>query len=135
MEFDPDTNQPLPRLLEPAGFWWRALAFWLDGMVVCLATGLLSLLGVGPLGIIVGWLYYAVMETSRWQATLGKRAVGLIVVTENYETLTFARASGRYFGKILSAFILNIGFIMAAFTEKKQALHDIIAKTLVVKVR
>ena len=135
MEFDPDTAQPLPRILEPAGFWWRALALWLDYIIIGMIVGLLAMIGFWPFVIIVWWLYYAVSESSRWQATPGKRAVGLIVVTENYETLTFARASGRFFGMILSYMICCIGFIMAAFTEKKQALHDIMARTLVVRVR
>ncbi|MDP4146398.1 MAG: RDD family protein [Bacillota bacterium] len=82
---------------------------------------------------IVGvWLYYALMESSSKQATLGKMAVGIIVTDLQGNRLTFARATGRYFAQILSGIILDIGFIMAAFTEKKQALHDMIADTLVV---
>jgi len=79
-----------------------------------------------------GWLYFARMESSAKQATLGKMALSIIVTDVNGNRLTFGRATGRYFGKILSGLILYIGFIMAAFTEKKQALHDMIAGTLVV---
>lgn len=79
-----------------------------------------------------GWLYFALMESSAKQATLGKMALSIIVTDVNGNRLTFGRATGRYFGKILSGLILYIGFIMAAFTEKKQALHDMIAGTLVV---
>ena len=75
------------------------------------------------------------MEASSKKATLGKMALGLIVTDVNGVRLSFGRASGRYFGKILSGLILNIGFIMAAFTEKKQALHDILAGTLVLEVK
>lgn len=78
------------------------------------------------------WLYFALMESSSKQATLGKMALSIIVTDVNGNRLTFGRATGRYFGKILSGLILYIGFIMAAFTEKKQALHDMIAGTLVV---
>ena len=67
------------------------------------------------------------------QATLGKKAMGLIVTNEHGARIGFGRATGRYFGKILSALILLVGYIMAAFTERKQALHDMIASTLVLK--
>jgi uncharacterized RDD family membrane protein YckC len=78
------------------------------------------------------WLYFALMESSSKQATLGKMALGIIVTDMNGNKLSFGRATGRYFGKILSGVILYIGYIMAAFTEKKQALHDMIAGCLVV---
>lgn len=81
---------------------------------------------------VAAWLYFALMESSSKQATLGKMALGIIVTDMNGNRLTFGRATGRYFGKILSGMILMIGYIMAAFTEKKQALHDMIAGCLVV---
>lgn len=81
---------------------------------------------------IASWLYFALMESSAKQATLGKMALSIIVTDVNGNRLTFGRATGRYFGKIISGLILYIGFLMAAFTEKKQALHDIIAGSLVV---
>ncbi len=73
------------------------------------------------------------MESSSQQATLGKIALGIMVTDLSGNRISFARASGRHFTKILSGIILYIGFIMAGFTEKKQALHDIIADCLVVK--
>jgi uncharacterized RDD family membrane protein YckC len=73
------------------------------------------------------------MESSARQATLGKMALGIVVTDLDGNRIGFGRATGRYFAKILSALILLIGFIMAAFTQKKQGLHDIIAGTLVVK--
>ena len=81
---------------------------------------------------IVQWLYYALMETY-YGATLGKMALGLKVTDLEGNKISFLKATGRYFGKILSGLILLIGYIMAAFTEKKQALHDIMAGCLVVK--
>jgi uncharacterized RDD family membrane protein YckC len=83
--------------------------------------------------IIVGqWLYYALMESSGKQATLGKLALGIVVTDLNGSRVSFGRATGRYFGKIVSGMIMCIGYIMAGFTERKQALHDIMAGCLVV---
>jgi uncharacterized RDD family membrane protein YckC len=83
--------------------------------------------------IIVGqWLYYALMESSSRQATLGKLAIGIVVTDLGGNRISFGRATGRYFGKILSGMIMCIGYIMAGFTERKQALHDIMASCLVV---
>jgi len=81
---------------------------------------------------VVQWLYFALMESSRHQATLGKMVCGIIVTDLNGQRICFARATGRHFGKILSGMIFMIGFIMAGFTEKKQALHDMLAGCLVV---
>lgn len=78
------------------------------------------------------WLYFALMESSSKQATLGKMALGIIVTDMNGNKISFGRATGRYFGKILSGVILYIGYLMVAFTEKKQGLHDMIAGCLVV---
>ena len=85
--------------------------------------------------LILDWLYFAIMESSAKQGTLGKMAVGLVVTDKRGKRLTFGRATGRYFAKWISGKILIIGYIMAAFTEKKQALHDIIAGTMMVYQR
>jgi len=82
---------------------------------------------------VVKWLYFALLESSAWQATLGKKALGLMVTDLEGHRISFGRASGRFFAKIISGIILWIGFIMAGFTEKKQALHDMIAGTLVIR--
>lgn len=82
---------------------------------------------------ILKWLYYAIMESSSKQATLGKMALGLKVTNMNGDKISFARATGRYFAKIISSVTLFVGYIMAGFTAKKQALHDIITEGLVVK--
>jgi uncharacterized RDD family membrane protein YckC len=85
------------------------------------------------LGLVLNWLYFTLFESSSKQATLGKRSLGIIVTDLSGNRISFGRANGRYWGKIVSAIILLIGFIMAGFTQKKQALHDIMAGTLVVK--
>ncbi len=94
---------------------------------------LATILVIAMVGVLVDWLYRALMESSSWQATLGKRALGIKVTDMNGHRISFLRASGRHFGKILSGLMLSIGFIMAGFTPKKQALHDMIAGTLVVR--
>jgi len=81
---------------------------------------------------IAGWLYYALMESSNYQATLGKMALSIKVTDMSGNKVSFGKATGRYFGKIVSTIIFYIGFIMAGFTQQKQALHDIMAGCLVV---
>ena len=84
--------------------------------------------------VLASWIYHAWMESSPYQGTLGNMALGLIVTDMNDQPITFARASGRFFARIISNLIpLEIGYIMAGFTEKKQALHDMIAGTLVLR--
>ena len=90
----------------------------------------------GLLSITVGvrWLYYALLESSSWQATLGKRMLNLTVTDMAGRPISFARASGRYFSKFITNLVpLAIGYILAGFTEKKQALHDMIASCLVLR--
>ena len=100
-------------------------------------SGLFVLLGCGMyvLPPILMWCYFALMESSRHQGTLGKMAMGLRVTTLEGERLTLGRATVRFLGRIISGLTLLVGYIMAGFTEKKQALHDIIAGTLVLKGR
>ncbi len=78
-------------------------------------------------------LYYALMESSKFQGSVGKIALGIIVVDAHGARLDFTKALVRNLCKIISGFILCIGFIIAAFTEKKQALHDMIANTFVIR--
>lgn len=82
---------------------------------------------------LIYWLYYALMNSSRYKATLGKMALGIIVVDKNYQRISFARATGRYFACAVSWITLGVGFIIAAFHPKKQTLHDIIVDTFVIK--
>src|SRR6185503_12528829 len=81
--------------------------------------------------IFGGWLYQTLMESSKLQATLGKMALGLRVTDLDGNRISWGRANARYFASILSMMTLYIGYIMAAFTQKKQALHDMVAGTLV----
>ncbi|MGE8206701.1 RDD family protein [Heyndrickxia sp. NPDC080065] len=87
---------------------------------------------LGLAGIFVSIAYFAGFHASKMQATLGKRILGLKVVDLEGNRISFLRGLGRYFAMILSG-ILYIGYIVAAFTEKKQALHDMIAGTYVIK--
>lgn len=97
----------------------------------------LAVIGIFGLSIVVNtgcaWLYEALLTSSHWQATLGKRALRIVVTDENGGRISFARASGRHFAKWVSWMLLGIGYLMQPFTPKKQALHDMIAGTLVVK--
>lgn len=95
---------------------------------------LLNLIGIA-LSFTISIGYNVYMITSPKQATLGKMALGLKVTDLYGQRITVGRAFGREFGKFLSGMILMIGYIMAAFTEKKQALHDMLAGTLVLKTR
>jgi uncharacterized RDD family membrane protein YckC len=106
----------------------------LAGMMAGLPHLPLAILGGGVTFIALffcSWLYEAFMESSSYQATLGKMIFGLKVTDLNGNRICFARATGRHFAKILSAMILGIGYIMVAFTERKQGLHDLLAGTLV----
>jgi uncharacterized RDD family membrane protein YckC len=141
-----------------AGFWRRNAAYVIDYFVISIFL-LILLLSVAALGFWSGlhnhlgvidqvnqleiWiniflglsllLYFAGMESSAKQATLGKMAAGLVVTDLQGERLTFLRAVGRNLAKFLSALVLGIGFLMAAFTKRKQGLHDKAAGALVVK--
>ncbi len=121
-----------------AGFWRRFLALFIDGIILGLISWVLTAM-VLPQSIaqwvsaLIGWLYFALLESSSSQATLGKTALGMKVTDLSGNRISFGRATGRYFGKIISSLILGIGFIMIAFTAKKQGLHDMLAGTLIVK--
>jgi uncharacterized RDD family membrane protein YckC len=92
-----------------------------------------AMLRLALLRMVIHWLYYSLLESSAWQGTLGKKALGLEVTDLDGNRISFGRATGRFFAKIISSIILFIGYIMAGFTEKKQALHDILAGTLVIR--
>ena len=79
------------------------------------------------------WLYDALLTSSSWQGTLGKRVLRLKVTDEAGNPIGFGRATGRFFGKVLSRLLFCIGFIMVAFTDRKRGLHDMVAGTLVMK--
>jgi len=132
-----------------AGFWIRFVAIVIDSLIV--EAAVVAVAGVHSgwemssqsfhphggfafiLSTVAGWLYAALLESSSRQATVGKMVLGLKVTDLNGNRLDFARATGRHFAKWISGLTLMFGFIMAGFTERKQALHDLIAGTLVVR--
>lgn len=154
VEFKQQTRQ-----VEYAGFWLRVVAYIIDSMILWLPTSVLPFLFISPgpgletdtglqqpppffiglffgsmlMYVIIYWLYFALMESSAKQATVGKMALKLKVTDMDGNRIGFGQATGRFFGKFVSSIILGIGYLMAGFTEKKQALHDIIADTLVIK--
>jgi uncharacterized RDD family membrane protein YckC len=84
--------------------------------------------------ITISWLYFAMMESSERQATFGKAMLNLRVSDTNGNRLSFGHASGRYFSKLITGLVpFGIGWIMAGFTQRKQALHDFIAGTVVTR--
>jgi uncharacterized RDD family membrane protein YckC len=138
-----------------AGFWIRVVAAIIDWFVVRVVVSPLHLLfgglslagalggmptlglrilgsGVTIIAVLFGsWLYEAFLESSSFQATLGKMIFGMKVTDLNGNRISFERATGRHFAKWLSLFVLCIGYIMVGFTERKQGLHDLLAGTLV----
>jgi len=131
-----------------AGFWLRLVAALLDVLamympfgfallVVMVVTKLVNREGydpvvmfllASPMALIVGtWLYFALMESSPWQATLGKKLLGLYVTDLQGQRLTLGRATGRTLAKYLSVMTAGIGYLLCGFTERKQALHDVVA--------
>ena len=100
-----------------------------NGVWVLIAVFLLF----GTASLVVTWLYHAWMESSEWQATVGKKALDLVVTDMDGRRVSFWRATGRHFAKIVSNMIYPFGHILAGFTEKKQALHDMIAGCVILR--
>lgn len=138
---------PQPASVPPggefAGFWRRFAALIIDTILQVIVYVVLSLLlssTLGDVGTALAYViffigsivYYVALEAGPRQATPGKRAMGIMVVTGEGHRIGVGRAIGRYFAKIISGLTCYIGFIMAAFTARKQGLHDMIADTLVV---
>jgi uncharacterized RDD family membrane protein YckC len=148
--------------LRYGGFWRRVVASLIDAVIVNAVMAVLSfvipvyekvgmgdisvpesVMGIGAeleynsLGAVIlflgSWLYAALMESGPKQATLGKMALSLQVIDLDGDRVSFAQASGRFFAKILSFGLFLIGFLMVAFTPRKQGLHDMLAKTLVIR--
>jgi uncharacterized RDD family membrane protein YckC len=146
-----------------AGFWWRFLAYLIDAVIIWVAYSIIAFILAIPMGFLFststdlsnsgpsaffGLLYFLfviglgaamligyfpLFEASKYRGTPGKIVLGLVVGDELGNPINYQTALVRNLCKILSGIILDIGYIMAAFTEKKQALHDIIAKTNVYK--
>jgi uncharacterized RDD family membrane protein YckC len=155
-------QQTAPARSRPAyaGFWRRFGALAIDVVLVLvgwllvtvliavlLAIALIATSGTAPTDaaivqvgsflilLVLTWLYFAGLESSAWQGTIGKRITGVVVTDVAGRRLSFWRSTGRYFARILSALPILIGYLLAAFTPQKQALHDMIAGTLVVRRR
>lgn len=140
------------------GFWVRFVASIIDSIVIYIIHSISALVFFGTMfpmpqnpesieleyffsgqymgysifSLLLDVIYYAGMQSSSKQATIGKMAFDLKVVRTDGSRITFLRGVGRYFSKIISAIILMIGYIMAAFDSRKQALHDKIADTMVI---
>lgn len=125
-----------------AGFWKRFAAHLIDSIIILvpLLTIITIIRNRGDsfdendrmvFAVIFGWLYFAISECSSAQATFGKRIVKIKVTGIDGSRIKFGKATGRFFGKFLSAIIVFAGFIMVAFTEKRQGLHDIMSGCLV----
>ena len=121
-----------------AGFWQRFAAVFIDAIIVSFGGAVLfgtaHLVG-GLASLFLPWIYEAAMLSSTRQATVGKMVLGIVVTDLEGHGISFARATGRHFAKYLSGLILGIGFFMAPFTQRRQALHDLIADTLVIEGR
>ena len=120
------------------GFWMRFVAVIIDTLIVFVVHLIKYMILPGLLletliSLALGFLYFAYFESSPSQGTPGKILLGLKVIDLQGNRLSFQKATIRYLGKIVSFLILGIGFIMAGFTQKKQALHDFISGTFVVK--
>ncbi|WP_084540782.1 RDD family protein [Desulfofustis glycolicus] len=145
--------------MQYAGFWKRYFALMVDSIIIIVMlwicffvlTFLVSIIKyhidnitvknfISIIDLIVSWgiilllpwIYFSYMESSKHQATLGKMALGIIVVDKNGNKISFGGATGRFLGKIISYAILLIGYIMVAFTQNKQGLHDILSGTYVI---
>ncbi len=133
-----------------AGFWRRLVAWVIDTVILGVATTIVSaiilrggtddastaaLVAANTVSFVMSWAYFAGMESSVKQASLGKMVLGIVVTDVDGQRITFMRATGRYFAKVLSGLLLLIGYLMVLWTARKQGLHDIMAGTLVVKGR
>jgi uncharacterized RDD family membrane protein YckC len=129
--------------LEYAGFWSRVAALIVDNAIVTI-LGLALLIGAAFVGagavvianfafMLVAFLYWPLMESSERQATIGKQLLGIQVTDANGMRLTFVRSLLRNLAKIISSLPFGLGFLLAAFTARKQTLHDMITKCLVVR--
>jgi uncharacterized RDD family membrane protein YckC len=132
-----------------AGFWVRLAAAMLDAAILGvagLAIGLAMLASTARGGadagilalaaaivLVIAWLYFSLMESSPGGATFGKRAFRLQVLTaDRMQRASFLRATGRWAGRWISAIALAAGYLMQPFTARRQALHDLLAGTVVV---
>ena len=129
------------------GFWIRVLAYFIDTVILITALSpvlfILSLIALeielnfrlpDIFSLVASWIYFSVLDSSSWQASVGKKAVGLKVVDKNGDRISFGRATGRHFAKIISGLTIFIGYMMVGWTKRKEGLHDKIAGTLVIRI-
>jgi len=142
------------KTVQYAGFWRRLAAYVIDMVILAFANyqylsyqstnmSVMANLGyyeftyanygvmIAVFSILISWVYFCGMESSPLQATLGKLAVGIYVTDLEGQRVSFGKATGRYFAKVISGLMIGIGFIMAGYTDKKQAFHDKITNCLV----
>jgi uncharacterized RDD family membrane protein YckC len=145
------------------GFWIRVLATIIDALILgvifvplfIILSGAFGLAGAATSGdqqamavamlsimpllvgipLVINWLYEAFMTSSSKQATLGHMVLHMKVVDSNGQRLSFGRATGRHFCKLLNNLTLYIGWLMVGFTQRKQGLHDLIVGTYMIKTR
>lgn len=147
---------------EPGGFWIRVVAYILDAIIVGIAASIIvipltmvmgqslvsanagaygatpdfsAMAPIWAVQLIIYVAYYCYIPSTKWQATPGKKALGLYIIKSDGSRPGFGTMVLRYIGYIISSIILAIGFIMVAFTENKRGLHDMIAGTRVIKGR
>lgn len=124
--------------------WRRYFAMFVDRIFMVLFLLIVTFIFITPeelmyryngtlviFSLIAQWLYFTIMESSKYQATFGKIMLGVVVVDDMDERITWGKANARFWSKLISS-ILGIGYFMAIFTEHKQGLHDKIADTYVV---
>jgi uncharacterized RDD family membrane protein YckC len=129
------------RDVEYAGFWSRFCAAMIDGIIFRLIGSIFThalsignekgLSGWDVIETLCYWFYYAGLESSEHQGTLGKQVMGIVVTDMEGNRISFGRATGRHFGRFLSAITFLVGYIMMSFNDKRQTLHDCLAGTLV----
>jgi uncharacterized RDD family membrane protein YckC len=126
-----------------AGFWIRVGAEGIDAIVLSLITIVPTMVlafqvpetTIQIVGFFVSMVYYTIFQASGWQATPGKRLLGLHLMTADGERVGVARSFARFWGLILSGVLLCIGYLMVAFTQEKTGLHDLLCNTRVVHGR
>ena len=120
-----------------AGFWQRLLAGIIDSIILIVIEVILILIPIigWILSLFVTWLYFAIQHSSTKQATFGMRALDIKITNENNGKIGFWRATGNFYLTVISALVVFIGFLMIAFTSKKQGFHNLISRTLCIKIK
>ena len=120
-----------------AGFWQRLLAGIIDSIILIVIEVILILIPIigWILSLFVTWLYFAIQHSSTKQATFGMRALDIKITNENHGKIGFWRATGNFYLTVISALVVFIGFLMIAFTSRKQGFHNLISRTLCIKIK